>query len=85
MVFIKVPFGAPWFTLVILANWEVDIRRMDLRPARYKARLCLINNQHTHKKRAGGVAQVVECLPSKPIALTSNPSTAGGGKKLGLF
>jgi hypothetical protein len=27
-------------------------------------------------KRAGGVAQVVECLPCKCKALSSNPSTA---------
>jgi hypothetical protein len=32
--------------------------------------------------RAGGVAQVVECLPSKCEALSSNASTTwGGGQK----
>jgi hypothetical protein len=34
------------------------------------------------QKRAGGVAQVVECLPSKGEALSSKPST---GKKKRLF
>jgi hypothetical protein len=29
----------------------------------------------THKKRAGGVAQVIECLPRKHEALSLNPST----------
>jgi hypothetical protein len=34
----------------------------------------------THK-RAGGVAQVIECLPSKCEALSSNPSTEKKKKK----
>jgi signal recognition particle GTPase len=28
-----------------------------------------------HKKKVGGMAQVVECLPGKLKALSSNPST----------
>jgi hypothetical protein len=32
-------------------------------------------------KRAGGVAEVVECLPSKPEALSSNPSNSKKKKK----
>jgi hypothetical protein len=39
----------------------------------------LKNNQH--KKRAGEVAQVVECLPSKCEAMNSN-SSATGKKKI---
>jgi Trk K+ transport system NAD-binding subunit len=34
------------------------------------------NQKVTKDKRAGSVAQVVECLPSKHKALNSNPSTA---------
>jgi hypothetical protein len=34
-----------------------------------------------HKKGARGVAQVVECPPSKHEALSSNPSTAKKKKK----
>jgi hypothetical protein len=31
---------------------------------------------NTHKKKAGGVAQVVECLPSKYKAMSSNSRMA---------
>jgi hypothetical protein len=39
-----------------------------------------ISNTHTHTHththtQAGGVAQIIACLPSKPEALSSNPST----------
>jgi hypothetical protein len=34
----------------------------------------------TRGKRAGGMAQVVECLPSKHKALSSNPSTTNTKK-----
>jgi hypothetical protein len=40
---------------------------------RKKARPYLKNTQHTHKK-AGGVPQVVQCLPGKCENLSSNPS-----------
>jgi hypothetical protein len=36
----------------------------------------------TREKRAGGVAQVVECLPSKCEALTLTPSTTKKKKKI---
>jgi hypothetical protein len=35
----------------------------------------------TNTKRAGGIAQVVVCLPSKDRALSSNPCTAPHLKK----
>jgi hypothetical protein len=39
--------------------------------------LCtIINRNFFFKKRAGGVTQMVECLPSKHKVLNSNPNTA---------
>jgi hypothetical protein len=35
----------------------------------------------TRARRAGGMAQMVECMLSKPKALSSNSSTAKGKKK----
>jgi hypothetical protein len=35
-----------------------------------------LSKKYPTQKRAGGVAQAVECLPSKCEALNSNPSTA---------
>jgi hypothetical protein len=49
-----------------------DQENRGLRPVwATKVRLYLKNTQH----RAGGVAQVVECLPSKYKDLSSSPST----------
>jgi hypothetical protein len=46
----------------ILATQEAEIRR--------------IQKKNPIENRAGGVAQMIACLPSKCEALTSNPSTA---------
>jgi hypothetical protein len=52
---------------VILATWETEIRRIAVQ----STRAYLEKNQH--KKKSDGVAQVVECLPSKHETLSSAP------------
>jgi hypothetical protein len=70
-ILIQVPVG--WLTPVILATWEVQIRRIVVRSQPGQIALEILFGKHPNmKKRAGGVAQVVECLPSKK-ALSSNP------------
>jgi hypothetical protein len=66
---------------VILATQEAGIRRIMVkaRPEQIVVRSCLENTHH--KKRAGGVAQVIQHLPSKYEALNSNPSTMKKKKK----
>jgi hypothetical protein len=64
-------------TTVILATWETEIRggsRFKASPGKKQDPISKIPNT----KQTGGVAQVVECLPSKPEALNSNSNT---GKK----
>jgi hypothetical protein len=47
--------------------------RLEASLGKYFTRPCLENTQHTHQKiKAGGVAQVVEHLPSTLKALSSN-------------
>jgi hypothetical protein len=46
-----------------------------LRPAQAKNRRTYLKKKKTKAKRAGSVAQVVECLPSKGEALCLNTST----------
>jgi hypothetical protein len=58
---------------VILATQEGEIRKISVQSQpRQKVRPYLKNAQHT-KKRASGVAQVVNHLPSKCEAQSSNP------------
>jgi hypothetical protein len=47
-----------------------------------KAKPCITM---TNAKRAGDMAQVVECLPSKLKAPSSNPSTAKKKKKVSVY
>jgi hypothetical protein len=51
-----------------------------LRPAQENSSGDPISKCPAHKKMSGRVTQVVECLPNKGEALSSNPST--GGKKV---
>jgi hypothetical protein len=41
-----------------------------------------LSQKYPTQKMTGGVAQAVECLPSKHKALSSNPTTIKGGKKM---
>jgi hypothetical protein len=61
---------------VILATSEAGIRRSAL------AKSETLSQKYPTQKRAGGVAQVVEHLPSKCEALSSNPSTRVGGREV---
>jgi hypothetical protein len=55
-----------WFTPVMLATLEAEVRRMGSKPTL----------KIPPQKGAGGVAQAVKCLPRKCEALNLNPSTA---------
>jgi hypothetical protein len=71
-----------WLTPIILATQVAETRRITVQsqPWANSLRDPISNKQKkkNHKTGAGGVAQVVECLPSKHKTLSSNPST---GKK----
>jgi hypothetical protein len=58
--------------LVILATQEAEIRRIEVQHQPSK-----ISWKHPTENRASGVVQVVEHLPSEPVALSSNPSGEG--------
>jgi hypothetical protein len=47
-----------------------------LRSSQAKIVCKTLSEKHPAQKRAGGMAQVVECLPSNSETLSSNPSTA---------
>jgi hypothetical protein len=63
---------------VILATWEAEVRRITVQSQTGKVAKPYLKN-YTTQNRAGEVAQVVEHLPSKHEALSSNPSP---GKKI---
>jgi hypothetical protein len=58
---------------VIIAIQEAEIRKTEVQT---------LSRKHPTQKRAAGVAQVVESLPSKCEALGSNPHTAKKKKKI---
>jgi hypothetical protein len=65
--------GHRWLTLVILATLEAEIRRITV-GSQPRQIVCETLSQKipNTKKRTGRVAQVVERLPSKHKALSSN-------------
>jgi hypothetical protein len=64
-----------WLTLVILATQETKIRRITVQ-SQLREIICETPSQkYPTQKRAGKVAQVVEHLPSKCEALSSDPSS----------
>jgi hypothetical protein len=52
---------------IILATWEAEIRRIVVQSQTGEIACETLSQKkkRQHKKRAGGVPQVVECLPSK--------------------
>jgi hypothetical protein len=54
-----------WFMPVILATREAEIRKIILRSQPRQIVLLTLSQKCPTQKRAGGVAQVVERLPSK--------------------
>jgi hypothetical protein len=68
--------GHQWLTPVILATQEAEIRRiMAQSQSQANSSQDTISKIPNTKKRAGRVTHVVDCLPSKCEALSSNPST----------
>jgi hypothetical protein len=64
-----------WFIPVIVANQEAEIRRIAVQSQLQQIVLETLSQKYPTQKRAGRVAQVVESLPSKQEAPSSNPST----------
>jgi hypothetical protein len=63
-----------WLLPVILATQEAEIRSSRPAPGKYFMKPYLKTT--SHKRRADGVAQVMEHLPSKYKVLSLNQSTA---------
>jgi hypothetical protein len=64
-----------WLTPVILATQEAEIRRIAVWSQPRQIVCETMSWKNPSQKRAGGVTQVVEHLPSNGEALSSNPST----------
>jgi hypothetical protein len=64
-----------WLTPVVLATQEAEIRRITVQNQSIQKFVRPYLEKNHHKSRAGGVTQMVEFLPSKLEALSSNPST----------
>jgi hypothetical protein len=65
----------PELTPVILATQEAEIKRIVVQSQPGRILLETLPRKYSSQKKAGGVAQVLECLFSKHGALISNPST----------
>jgi hypothetical protein len=70
-----------WITPVILASQEAEIRRIVVQGPPRQIVQETLSQKYSTQKKAGGVAQVVECLPNKCEAVISNPSPARRKKK----
>jgi hypothetical protein len=63
-----------WYVPLFPVIWEVEIEGTLSRSAWAKTKDSI--RKITKQKRTGGMIQVVECMPSKCEALSSNPHTA---------
>jgi hypothetical protein len=69
-------------TCVIFITQEAEIRSIVAQGQPWQNEDKTLSQNTQHKKRTGRVVtQVVECLPSKGEALSSNPSTSKKKKK----
>jgi hypothetical protein len=67
---------------VILATQEAETRRIVVQRQPRQTVHGTLSCKYPTQKRAGRVAQMAECLPSKGEALSSNPSTTYTKKSL---
>jgi hypothetical protein len=66
---------------VILATQEAEIRRIVV-PSQFRQIVYdTLSQTNPSQKKADGVAQAVECLPSKHEAVSSNPRAAKKKKR----
>jgi hypothetical protein len=68
--------GHRWLMPAILATQEPKIKRITVQSQTWQIACESLSWKYPTQKRAGGVVQVVEHLPSKCEALSSNPITA---------
>jgi hypothetical protein len=64
-----------WLTLIILDTWEAEVWRIIEQTSLGKRETLSPTSKITRAKRAGGMAQVVKCLPNKCKALSISLST----------
>jgi hypothetical protein len=60
---------------IILTTQEAEIRRIEVQSQPRQIVCETLSQKYLTQNRAGGMDQVVEHLPSKPEALSSNPNT----------
>jgi hypothetical protein len=60
---------------IILATQEAEIRRITVRSQAGQIACEILSRKNPSQKRAGGMPQVIEHLPTKGEALSSDPST----------
>jgi hypothetical protein len=73
--------GYQWLTSIIPATQEAALRRIAVRSQPRQIVHKTLAQKYLIQNRAGGVAQVVEHLPSKCKTLSSSPTTDKKEKK----
>jgi hypothetical protein len=70
---------------IILASQETEIRRITGQNQSRQTVCETLSRKYLTQKMAGGMAQEVQCLPSKYEALSSNPSATKRKKNKGAM